>query len=79
MLDTHEFLNWNILSLCPSSGESWAGWIMFLCLQLGRDRVPRDDILFRKMMSALKTEYGFRHQDRLGREEHVRATDCDGS
>jgi hypothetical protein len=44
--------------------ESWAGWIKFIGLQLGRDPLPGDDISERiNVLSTLDNEYGFRHDD----------------
>jgi hypothetical protein len=44
--------------------ESWAGWIKFIGLQLGRDPLPGDDISERiNVLSTLENEYGFRHDD----------------
>jgi hypothetical protein len=54
-------------SLVPTPlfvSESWAGWIKFIGLQLGRDPLPGDDISERiNVLSTLENEYGFRHDD----------------
>lgn len=54
-------------SLVPTPlfvSESWAGWIKFIGLQLGREPVPGDDVSERNnVLSALENEYGFRHED----------------
>jgi hypothetical protein len=44
--------------------ESWAGWIKFIGLQLGRDPLPGDDISEQiDLLSTSENEYGFRHDD----------------
>jgi hypothetical protein len=44
--------------------ESWAGWINFIGLQLGRNPRPGDDLSERiNVLSTLENEYGFRHDD----------------
>jgi hypothetical protein len=56
---------WGTLVTTPLFvSESWAGWIKFIGLQLGRDPVPGDDISERSnVLSTLENEYGFRHDD----------------
>jgi hypothetical protein len=44
--------------------DSWAGWIKFIGLQLGRDPLPGDDISEQiNVLSTLENDYGFRHDD----------------
>mgnify|MGYP000609430242 CR=1 FL=1 len=54
-------------SLVPTPlfvSESWAGWIKFIGLQLGRDPVPGDDLSdWSNVLSTLENEYGFPHED----------------
>ena len=60
---------WGTLVTTPLFvSESWSGWIKFIGLQLGRDPRPGDDLSdWKKVLTSLETQYGFRHDDAEGR------------